>query len=305
MDIESPGSRSAIFVTGASSQIGRCVLRRLRAAGATAVAIGRKRPERFEDGAAQFIEIDLTNPELPIPYALSSVVHIADIWLLPPHIEALCERGARRLVCFSSTSIYAKQGTSSAAERRRVERIVEAESTIAQRCDTLGIGWTVLRPTLIYGLGVDRNVSRAARFIQRFKCYPLAFGAEGLRQPVHADDLAGAALTALRVPAAAGRHYDVGGGETLAYREMVGRIFDVLQLPRRCVRVPFLEYFAAAAGLLTRRPEVTGEMVRRMRSDLVCDNRPAADDLGYKPRRFLTGGKQDLVPDGVDTRIVA
>lgn len=268
------------------------------------VAASRRAANAKSHKGLKFVECDLSQPHISVPHTLSSVVHIAGIWLLPPHLDALHDRGVRRIVCFSSTSIYVKQDSSNLGERDLVQRMTGAEADIARRCEALGIEWTVLRPTLVYGLGMDRNISRAARFIQRLRCYPIAFGATGLRQPVHADDLAAAALAALVTPAAAGRHYDVGGGETLPYREMIGRIFDTLSTPRIFLPMPFLEQAVAAAGALMRRPEVTGEMVRRMRRDLVCDNRPAADDLGYTPRSFLAGGLADLGLDpanSVDT----
>lgn len=297
-------SNAAVLLTGASSQIGRCVLRRLEAEGRLVVAAGRRAADVKKRKGVRFVQCDLAQQYISIPHAVSSVVHIAGIWLLPQHLDALHDQGVRRIVCFSSTSIYVKQDSSNPGERDLVRRMMDAEADIARRCESLGIEWTVLRPTLVYGLGMDRNVSRAARFIQRFRCYPIAFGATGLRQPVHADDLAAAALAALVEPVAVGRHYDVGGGETLPYREMIGRIFDTLASPRIFLPLPLLEQAVAAAGVLMRRPEVTGEMVRRMRRDLVCDNRPAIDDLGYRPRTFLADGLADLGLDpanSVDT----
>ncbi len=233
---------------------------------------------------------------------LSSAVHIAGIWLLPPHLEVLYDFGVRRLVCFSSTSVPIKQDSANTGEREQARRAFSAEVEIATRCKALGIEWTILRPTLVYGLGMDKNISRAARFIQRFKCYPVAVGACGLRQPVHADDLAAVALKALQTPKAVGQRYDVGGGEVLPYREMIGRIFDALGIRRRFVLLPFLEQVASAAGMVFQRPEVTGEMVKRMRRDLLCDNGPAAADLGYAPREFLSDGAADLGDIGASRR---
>ncbi len=284
----------AILVTGASSQIGQCVVRRLCAARIPVVALGRRRPGSAMDAHPHFFEGDLEAPDIVFPESLSSVVHIAGIWLLPDHLDALYARGVRRIVCFSSTSIFVKQESSNAGERDLVARMKAAEAKLATRCEALGIVWTVLRPTLVYGLGIDRNVSHAAGFIRRFGVYPLAAAATGFRQPVHADDLAAAALAALETPAAAGRSYELGGGEVLAYKEMIGRIFDALGRRRRFLAVPGLEFLAAAVGTVLRRPEVTGEMVRRMRQDLVCDNGPAARDLSFRPRKFLAGGRADL-----------
>ena len=293
---------TAILVTGASSQIGQCVVRRLCAARLSVVMLGRRWPRTAMDSRARFIEGDLTKPNLAWPEALSSVVHIAAIWLLADHLDALHTRGVQRIVAFSSTSIFVKQKSSNARERDLVTRMKAAEAELAARCDSLGILWTVMRPTLVYGLGIDRNVSRAARFIQRLGVYPLASAAMGMRQPVHADDLAAVALAALESPAAAGRIYALGGGEVLGYREMIGRIFDALGRRRRFVVVPGLETLAAAAGIALRRPEVTRDMVRRMGQDLVCDNGPAERDLAYRPRKFLAAGRADLGLDGIETR---
>lgn len=283
-----------VLITGANSQIGRCALGRLAMLNASVTAVGRQLHPELEVSAARFIEGDLSQAGIVFEPPISCMIHIASIWLLPPHIPALHRNGLRHLVCFSSTAIYNKFESVSANEREIAHRMVAAEESVVHQCGALGITWTILRPTLIYGMGLDRNVSRAARFINSFKFYPLATGTSGLRQPVHADDLAAVAIAALQSDAAACQSYDVGGGERLAYREMIGRIFDAQGLSRRFLPLPGLEYAVGAAGLLLRKPEVTGDVVRRMRLDLICDNTAASVDLDYRPREFLIGGKNDL-----------
>ena len=293
-DDRNGGLEGPLLITGASSQIGRCALKRLDGTGAMVFAVGRQQPSFVDNQSCRFIKCDLSRERPNYPEDVESLIHIAGIWLLPQHLEALSKLGLRRLVCFSSTAIYNKMDSVNAGERDVARRMIRAEEDIARQCESLGIAWTVLRPTLVYGLGLDRNVSRAAKFIRKFEFYPLATGSVGLRQPVHADDLAGAALAALRVAGASGKRYDVGGGERLPYREMIGRIFDVLEMPRRFLLLPGLEYAAAAAGIVMRRPELTGDVVRRMRLDLICDNSAAEADIGYRPRAFLSGGNDDL-----------
>jgi nucleoside-diphosphate-sugar epimerase len=60
----------------------------------------------------------------------------------------------------------------------------------------------------------------------------------GLRQPVHAEDCAVGAISAAQSVRAANRVYDLPGGETITYREMIGRIFDGLKRRRFIVPVP-------------------------------------------------------------------
>ena len=293
-DLKNKMNQVPVLITGASSQVGRCTLDRLAQLNVSVTALGRQLPPKLKVLLSNFIEGDLSGKDFAFGLPIASMIHIAGIWLLPPHIPVMHRNGLRRLVCFSSTSIYNKFDSVNQNEREAAHRMVAAEKSIAQQCEDLGIEWTILRPTLIYGLGLDRNVSRAARFIKSFKFYPLATGRTGLRQPVHADDLATVAIAALQKGAATRLSYDVGGGEQLAYREMIGRIFDAQGLSRRFVPMPGLEYAAGAAGFLLRKPEVTSDVVRRMRLDLICDNTAAAADLDYRPRKFLVGGMNDL-----------
>jgi hypothetical protein len=72
-----------------------------------------------------------------------------------------------------------------------------AEEDLATKCARLGIAWTIFRPTLIYGCASDKNVTTIANFVRRFGFFPAVGRATGKRQPVHADDLAQACVTAI------------------------------------------------------------------------------------------------------------
>ena len=85
-----------------------------------------------------------------------------------------------------------------------------------------------MRPTLIYGLGKVKNVREIAALIKRFGFFPIVGAGNGKRQPVHAEDLARACVSALLTETAANRAYNISGGEVLTYREMVNRIFASL-----------------------------------------------------------------------------
>jgi nucleoside-diphosphate-sugar epimerase len=105
-----------------------------------------------------------------------------------------------------------------------------------------------------------------------------------LRQPVHADDLAAAALAALELEAAAGRSFNLGGGDTLTYRGMIERTFEALgERPR------FL-----TLSLLARLPGGIGAVAARMEQDLAFDTGEFWRLAGLAPRRFLSGGRADL-----------
>jgi nucleoside-diphosphate-sugar epimerase len=269
----------AVLVLGASGQIGRSVLERLVAMGRPAVAICRRPPSDIAFGA-DWLARDLTRPLDLAAYRPVAAIHATGAWLLPAHLSALRAVGIRRLVCFSSTSMLAKADSYSAVERDIAQRLAAAEHAVTEG----GIPWTVLRPTLIYGLGLDRNVRAAAGFIRRWRFFPLAGPGQGLRQPVHADDLAAAAVHLIDDEANLGRQFNLGGGETLTYRAMIERIFRVLGIPPRFVRLP----------PLSRIPGRIGSIARRMEQDLAFDQGDSWPRLGLRPRDFLTGGRGDL-----------
>jgi hypothetical protein len=59
------------------------------------------------------------------------------------------------------------------AERELLQRLADGERRLIATCERLGIGWTILRPTLIYAEGRDDNISRLARLIGKFGVLPL------------------------------------------------------------------------------------------------------------------------------------
>jgi nucleoside-diphosphate-sugar epimerase len=187
---------------------------------------------------------------------------------------------------FSSTSVLTKLDSEVFAEREMLRALADAEQKIVAACKRSNVGWTILRPTLIYAEGRDLNISPLARLIRRFGFMPVVGGAPGLRQPVHAEDLAIGAIAAAASPAAANKFYSLPGAETLSYREMIGRIFDGLRLPRRTISVPV---FLWRAGFAMARPLFPGANVAmgiRMLKDMTFDSTPAIRDFGWNPRAF-------------------
>ena len=89
-----------------------------------------------------------------------------------------------------------------------------------------------------------------------------------------------------RAAAAINKFYSLPGGETLAYREMIGRIFDGLRMPRRTISVPPLLW---RAGFVLANPLFPGANVAmgiRMMKDMTFDSTPATRDFGWNPRAF-------------------
>ena len=271
-----------VLVLGATSLIGRFALPRLRAAGAEFHALSRAAPrgpgwiqgDLADDGLADRL------PDCP------TVLSLSPVWRLPSALGALKAKGMRRLVAFSSTSVFTKAASPDAYEQGVAGRLAQGEAALRAFCEARGVAWTILRPTLIYAEGQDQNVTRLARLIRRLGFLPLAGAGGGLRQPVHADDLAAAAIAAAASPAAAGKAYDLPGGETLTYRAMAERVFEGMGRRPAILALPEPVWAAAFALARPLLPGATAQMGARMREDLTFDGAAAARDFGWNPRPF-------------------
>ena len=278
-----------VGVLGASSLVGGCLLAVLRKAGLRVVAFSRRAVEDGFDGEWRRLPFSGQTDEI------RDWICVAPIWVLPDYLALIEACGARRVVVLSSTSRFTKVDSGDTAEIAIAAKLIDSEARVQAWAESHGIEWVILRPTLIYGLGRDINISEIARFIRRFGFFPVFGRAQGLRQPVHAFDVAAACVAALQAPDAANRAYNLSGGETLAYREMVARVFAALGR-RTCLLTVPLWAFRLAVAVLRRLPRYrlwSSAMAERMNRDLVFDHTEAARDLGFKPRGF-TLAEEDL-----------
>ena len=216
-------------------------------------------------------------------------VCVAPIWVLPEYFTFLEKYGVRRIVALSSTSRFTKDESPDLEEQNLARRLAEAEACVVSWAEKRGIEWVILRPTLIYGLGRDKNISEIARFVRRFGFFPLFGKAMGLRQPIHVQDVANACFEALQASASTNRFYNISGGETLTYRDMVIRVFAVMGRSPRLLPVP-LSVFRVAVAFLRHLPRYrlwSAAMAERMNVDMVFDSSEAEQDLAFAPRKFV------------------
>ena len=261
----------AVGVIGATSLVAHYLLPQLAAAGWTPVPWLRG---RHAD-----------------PQSAPRIAHwitLAPVWTVAEHFPLWSACGATRVVALSSTSVEGKADSRDPEEQALVARLKVGEAALQAWAGREGVQWVLLRPTLIYGGGRDRNVSDIARLIRRFGWFPLAGAARGRRQPVHAADVAAACVAALTVPQASGQVYALSGGETLSYRDMVARVFQSLGRRPRLLPLPgwVVVVCLQLLRLLPRFRHWSPAMVTRMNADLVVDHGPAARDLGFSPRPF-------------------
>lgn len=266
-----------VLVIGASSQIGRFLLPRLVASGESVLALSRHSRPACEGVSWLRGTLPEQVPSLP---ALSAIISLGPLPGLAAWLAQVSLRDAPRVIATSSMSADSKRDSQVPGEREISRQLRDGEAALAAACDRHGCGWTVLRPTLVYGAGLDKSLTPIARRAMRLRLFPLPAG-RGLRQPVHADDVAQAALAALECSAAVGRVLPIGGGERLPAAEMFARVRR--SLPRATVPLPMPAWLLrwAQRGV----PRLRGP-VSRLDSDLIADNSELQRLLGLHPRPF-------------------
>ncbi|MBX3615829.1 NAD-dependent epimerase/dehydratase family protein [Nitrosomonas sp.] len=278
-----------VGVLGATSLAGECILRQLIQNGwhvnaFSRYAIAHHHPQMTWRQINLPHPTDPDNNDNPIPYWLCA----APIWVLPGYFDLLLTYGAQRVVVLSSTSRFTKEISSDPLEKKIVQRLIDSEDKVKAWATAHKIDWIILRPTLIYGYGRDKNISEIAQVIRRFGFFPLFGPAQGLRQPIHVEDVALACCRALDTLNLANRSYNLTGGEVLTFREMVRRVFEAQNLPPRMLTVPLWFFKMALWGLkrLPRYRHWTPAMAERMNQDLKFDCSEAQRDLNIVPRPF-------------------
>ncbi len=283
-----------VLVTGASSMIGDGLLDVLCARGDEVVALSRS--PRSSRAQVRWLRADmaLSDQWMEDVGEIDAWVHLAPMPLLYVRLEeALRKLSPSYLIAFGSTSMFTKRYSPHVAERRMAWQLQKGERILARLCKARGVAWCVLRPTLIYSLGRDKNLTLIRGWIRVFRVFPLPGSGGALRQPVCADDLAKACVQLLDAPRKSwDRAYNLSGGEVLSYRAMVARLFEWEGMPARFVSVPLPVLWCAIVllRLLPRFRHLTTAMADRMLMDMVFSHEEATRNFGFHPRPFLSSG---------------
>jgi hypothetical protein len=272
-----------ILLFGASTPSG-AALRHLAAARELRV-LGRRCPPDLAE--QRFIPVDLTAPP-PARLPLGGVIiSFAPLWHLAPFLAGLLKTDRSMgsagtdlpaaVVACSSSSVLTKRFAANAEDQALVRRLRQAETTLEESCQALAIPCRIIRPTLIYGEAGgyrDRNLSVLLKLMGRLPVLPLP-SRTGLRQPIHARQLAAVSLLLADQPDRWPGPLTLGGDDTLTYAAMLERLraeawaINPRDPAGRCrlLPVPAALFHLLAAPLLPWKPKLF-EAVLRIEADL-------------------------------------
>ncbi|MFZ2237341.1 MAG: hypothetical protein WAV67_13305 [Dokdonella sp.] len=282
---------SACLILGASGTVGRFLTARLRGSTSKLLALSRREVATGNDhirwirGDLYGDVPDLHETPVQLIYSVGPLDGLAQ-WLRAARLPSL-----RRVVALSSMSLEVKAQSRDPAERDLAARLASAEREVIDFCSGRDIACVVLRPTLIYGGGSDRSLSLLAKVGRRWRVFPSIPGATGLRQPIHADDLAAACVAAMAIAGPLPKILRVGGAEQLTFGAMLSRTRGSLSLWTIPVWIPMRSARALLRllRLLPRWRHLDQGLVERLQQDQIVDNEPAMRELNWHPGNFDPG----------------
>ncbi len=268
-------------VTGAFGYSGRYIARRLLNAGHSVITLTNSvdRPDLFASQVRAY-PLDFERPEV-LTASLSGVsVLYNTYWVRFNHRD------------FSFARAVANTRTLfSAAKAAGVRRVVHVSITNPSEDSDLeyfrgkaelehalresGLSYAILRPTVLFGKE-DILINNIAWMLRRFPVFGV-FGDGAYRlQPLYVDDLARLAVD--QGSASESATFEAIGPETFSYRELVGRIGQIIGKPRPIVSLPPTVGYSvgAALGKLVRDVIVTRDEIEGLMRELLYVEAPAA-----------------------------
>lgn len=204
-----------ILVTGATGNIGRALLKELRAFDTEPIrALTRDTVGTAFPAGVEAVEGDLADPS-SLTAALEGVRSMFLVPRLGPDAEIidLARRaGVEHVVLVSSITVQTHPHLGPAAENAAVEKLLEAS----------GMDWTILRPTQFAS-----NALMWASTIRSGQPVRVPYAATGL-PTIHPADIASVVRVALTEPGHRGQQYALTGPAPVSARHQVATIAGLL-----------------------------------------------------------------------------
>jgi len=277
-----------IFVTGASSGIGRRIVEFLIPEGHELICLSRRKNFTIKD--ATVIKGDLRDPSTFGSYlkSIDMIIHAAGIthtdhaglymrinFEATRDIISLAEdSGAERFV-FISTRAIGSEGGAYSLSKSLAERSLRSSS----------LDWVILRVAEVYGTQKEEGINLLMRLVLTSKIIPIMGKGEYKITPVYVDDVADAVLKVTRCQEIKREVYTICGPKTYSLNDFVSLLCQFYSVRRIRIPIPlFLIKIAVHLKQYLPLPlHITKDQISRLRMPKDSDFSAAERDFGFSP----------------------
>lgn len=284
-----------IFIAGASGFVGGHLTDYLITKGHKLKCLARseKAKKSLSEKGVEVISGDITKAET-LRGVLSHndlVIHLVGI--MEEKWEATFQRihieGTKNLVVEAQRSgvrrffYQSALGADSSSWSGYLRTKAEAEELVRQS----GLNHTIFRPSLITGPW-DDFTKKLIDILKLSPVIPIPGEGRAKFQPVYIKDWLKCAEKVIENPDQFIGTYDIGGPEHLTYRQIVETLAKAMGRSRLSFAIPMglMKLSAALLGSLMSRPPVTGDQLRLLEQDNICDPKAIEKNFGFAPVKY-------------------
>lgn len=229
-------------------------------------------------------ECDLESPDTyrDVVTSGSIFVEMANLRHADRMLPHMIEGGIAHAFCVTTTAVFSS-----------FHSYVQLYRDIEARLLSQPIPVALLRPSMIYGNQRDHNMHKLIGYLERFPVFPVFGPGTALMQPVFVDDLAEGIVAAIRNRVKG--PFNLAGPAPLTYNELLREVSDALDKNVRLVHVNH-SLVSRMVRLLENVPgfPIRHEQVMRLLEDKAFDISESRKHLGYAPRPFSEGVREEI-----------
>ena len=298
IQLSSSGTTRTLLVTGASSEMGSALIRKLLSNSCLEIR-AMVYHSLVNIPGCEIRQGDLKSSNL-LASALNgvdTVVHMAALTRSPREsdyfetnvrgtqnlIDACLKSGVKKIIYISSAAASLNGGGYSRSK-------LEAEQSIKE----CGMKWLILRPSEVYGQRAGDSINRLIRWIQRYIFVPVIGAGACKLSPVFIDDVVSAMELSIFDEALENKTIVLAGPEELTYDELVDRVAIFSGVKRFKLHLPaglvkFWVTIMSGFGINILVPDQIPRLLCKKSFDIDL----AKEKLGYSPRFLEEGMKKN------------
>ncbi len=290
-----------VFVTGGTGFVGFYVLQELKSAGIPAVCLVRspKQVDVFERRGFETVIGDVNDPS-----SYQQAMQGCDAVI---HLVAIIEEKKSRGITFQALNVDSTRNVLDAAGQAGIHRFLYMSALGAGKYDdtpyyrtkskaetlvqSSGLNYTIFRPSFIFGSGapVYQMLATLLRW-SPLNVMPVFGSGEYKQQPVSVFNVSQAVVYSLKNEKSYRKLYEIGGPETLTYKEQIQGIGAAIDHSPRFFHLPlgFSRLMVRLTSVFPFAP-IDLDRLKMLTRDNVCDPSEIVHDLDLKLIPFSEG----------------